>query len=115
MSVDIGHTHLVRLTETGDRGTHALLFDAGQIIGRTLSALVMTLNPDAIVVGGALGGPVLRGIDDAIDRYSQPLALHDLVVTGAGCGDRAEALGGIALAFGLVEEFDQPHTSMLVT
>jgi predicted NBD/HSP70 family sugar kinase len=115
--VSLGFADLVRLADTGDRGTHALLFDAGQIIGRTLSALVTTLNPDAIVVGGALGAldPVQRGIHDAIDRYSQPLALHDLVVTGAGCGDRAEALGGIALAFGLVEEFDRPYTSTLMT
>jgi len=115
--VSLGFADLVRLADTGDRGTHALLFDAGQIIGRTLSALVTTLNPDAIVVGGALGAldPVRRGIHDAIDRYSQPLALHDLVVTGAGCGDRAEALGGIALAFGLVEEFDRAYTSTLMT
>lgn len=115
--VSLDFADLVRLADTGDRGTHALLFDAGQIIGRTLSALVTTLNPDAIVVGGALGAldPVQRGIHDAIDRYSQPLALHDLVVTGAGCGDRAEALGGIALAFGLVEEFDRPYTSTLMT
>jgi predicted NBD/HSP70 family sugar kinase len=116
--VSLGFADLVRLADTGDRGARALLFDAGQIIGRTLSALVTTLNPDAIIVGGALGalgGPVLRGIHDAIGRYSQPLALHDLVVTGAGCGDRAEALGGIALAFGLVEEFDGPYMPTVMT
>jgi predicted NBD/HSP70 family sugar kinase len=116
--VSLGFADLVRLAETGDRGTHALLFDAGRIIGRALSALVTTLNPDAIVVGGALGalgGPVLRGIDDTIDRYSQPLALQDLVVTEAGCGNRAEALGGIALAFGLVKEFGRPYMSTLMT
>jgi predicted NBD/HSP70 family sugar kinase len=106
--VSLGFADLVRLAEAGDRGTHALLFDAGQIIGRALSALVTTLNPDAIVVGGALGvlgGPVLRGMHDAVERYSQPSALRDLVVTTAECGNRSEALGGIALAFGLVTEF----------
>lgn len=105
--VPLGFADLVRLAGAGDRGTNALLLDAGQIIGRALSTLVTTLNPDAIVVGGALGGiggPLLRGIQDSIERYSQPIALQDLVVTTAACGDRAEALGGIALAFGLVTE-----------
>jgi predicted NBD/HSP70 family sugar kinase len=105
--VSLGFDDLVRLTKSGDRGTHALLLDAGQIIGRALSALVTTLNPDAIVVGGALGvlgGPLLRGIRDAVDRYSQPIALQDLVITSAGCGDAAEVLGGIALAFDLIPD-----------
>lgn len=103
----LGFADLVRLAGGGDRGTKALLLDAGQIIGRALSTLVTALNPDAIIVGGALGGiggPLLSGIHDAIERFSQPIALQDLVVTGATCGDRAEALGGIALAFGLVTE-----------
>lgn len=106
--VSLGFADLVRLANAGDHGTRALLVDSGRTIGRALSTLVTTLNPDAIVVGGALGslrGPVLRGVQDALDRYTQPAALHDLVVTGAGCGVHAEALGGIAVAFGLVEDF----------
>jgi len=104
----LGFADLVRLAGSGDPGTQALLVDAGRTIGRALSSAVTMLNPDAIVVGGALGslgGPVLRGIQDALDRYCQPAVLHDLVVTPAGCGDHAEVLGGVALAFGLVEDF----------
>ncbi|MCO6009141.1 hypothetical protein NE236_29645 [Actinoallomurus purpureus] len=73
------------LANSGDHGTRALLVDTGRTIGRAMSSLVTTLNPDAIVVGGTLGSlgePVLRGIPDALDRYSQPAALHDPVVTG---------------------------------
>jgi predicted NBD/HSP70 family sugar kinase len=106
--VSLGFADLVRLANAGDRGTQALLVDAGRTIGRALSTLVTALNPDAIVVGGALGslgGPVLRGIQEALDRYTQPAALHDLVVAGAACGVHAEALGGVAMAFGLIEDF----------
>ncbi|GAA4496760.1 ROK family transcriptional regulator [Actinoallomurus oryzae] len=106
--VSLGFADLVRLANAGDRGTRALLVDAGRTIGRALSTLVTAMNPDAILVGGAvgaLGEPVLRGIREALDRYTHPAALHDLVVTGAGRGAHAEALGGIAVAFGLVEDF----------
>ncbi|WP_433473844.1 ROK family protein [Spirillospora sp. CA-142024] len=106
--VSLGFTDLVRLANAGDRGTRALLADTGRTIGRALSTLVTALNPDAIIVGGALGslgGPALRGIREALERYSEPAALHDLVVTTAGCGVHAEALGGVALTFGLVEDF----------
>ncbi|MEV6106489.1 ROK family transcriptional regulator [Streptomyces sp. NPDC051940] len=101
----LGFSDLVRLADAGDRGTCALLGDAGRTIGRALSAVVTTLNPEAIVVGGALGslgGPVVGGIEEALRRYCQPAALRDLVVTVATCGEHAEALGGVALGFGLV-------------
>ena len=101
----LGFADLVRLADTGDRGTHALLVDAGRTIGRGLSGVVSTLNPEAVIVGGALGslgGPVLRGLEDALDRYCQPAVLRDFEVTVAGCGEHAEVLGGVALAFGLI-------------
>jgi predicted NBD/HSP70 family sugar kinase len=106
--VSLGFADLVRLANAGDLGTRALLVDAGRTVGRALSTLVTALNPDAIVVGGALGslgGSVLRGIQEALDRYTQPAALKDLLVTSAACGVHAEALGGIAVAFGLIEDF----------
>lgn len=107
----IGFSDLVRLADAGDPGTQALLMDAGRSVGKVLSTLVATLNPDAIVVGGtlgALGGPLLRGIEDSLHRYCQPSIVGDLVVTRAGCGDHAEVLGGIAMAFGLVEDSGSP-------
>lgn len=101
----LGFADLVRLADAGDRGTQALLGDAGRTVGRALAAAVTTLNPEAIVVGGglgSLGGPVIQGMREALDRYCQPAAVRDLTVTVASCGDHAEVLGGVALAFGLV-------------
>jgi predicted NBD/HSP70 family sugar kinase len=101
----LGFSDLVRLADAGDRGTEALLSDAGRTIGRSLASAVTTLNPEAIVVGGglgSLGGPLVHGIDEALDRYCQPAAVRNLTVTAASCGDHAEVLGGVALAFGLV-------------
>ncbi|MFI7061015.1 ROK family protein [Kribbella sp. NPDC050124] len=103
--VPLGFSDLIRLADAGDRGTQALLGDAGRTVGRALASAVTTLNPEAIVIGGALGslgGPVLRGVEEALDRYCQPAALRNLQVSVATCGDHAEVLGGVALAFGLV-------------
>lgn len=103
--VPLGFADLVRLADSGDRGTQALLGDAGRTIGRALAPAVTTLNPEAVVVGGslgALGGPLVHGLREALDRYCQPAAVRNLAVSVATCGEHAEVLGGAALAFDLI-------------
>jgi predicted NBD/HSP70 family sugar kinase len=98
---------LVRLVRDGDLGARVLVNDAGAAVGRTLAEIVNVLNPAAIVVGGtlsALGEPLLQGIKASISRYSQAIAAATLTVAAAECGDRAEVLGGLALALGVVDE-----------
>jgi predicted NBD/HSP70 family sugar kinase len=68
--------------------------------------MVNVLNPAAIVVGGslsALGEPLLAGLRESIWRYGRPAAVASLSVLQAQCGERAEVLGGLALALGVVE------------
>lgn len=101
----LGVADLFQLVRDGDIGARRLVGDAGATVGRVLAEMTNVLNPRAIVVGGslsALGEPLLQGIHAAISRYSQPAAVARLVVVPAGCGERAEALGGLAVAHRLV-------------
>ena len=107
-------TDFLELMRSGDPGTRLLVADAGRTIGRTVADLVTMLNPSAVLVGGglsALGEPLLKGIEESIARYSQPIASSGLVVRRSHCGERAEVLGGIALAFGLVQEHESASSS----
>ena len=97
---------LFRLVREGDIGARRLVDDAGGIVGRTLAEIINVLNPRAIVVGGslsALGDPLLQGIQGSVSRYSQPAAAARLRMVRAQCGERAEVLGALAVALGLVD------------
>jgi predicted NBD/HSP70 family sugar kinase len=95
---------LTGLVNDGDPGAERLVNDAARAVGRTLADIVNVLNPRAIVVGGslgALGEPVLSGLRETVWRYSQPAAAANLAVLQGRLGERAEVLGGIAVALGL--------------
>ncbi len=95
---------LVRLAADGDPGCRRLLIDAGTQLGFALGGLVNLLNPDRIVLGGELGGavdlmraPLLRGLSDT----AMAAAVGAVEVLSAQLGQRAAALGGVALALGI--------------
>jgi predicted NBD/HSP70 family sugar kinase len=92
---------IVALAREGDPGTRRVLGDAGRQIGRAVADLCIALDPAAIVVGGELARAsdvLLDGIRQSIDNYAQPGARQDVRVLPGGLGDRAEALGAVALA-----------------
>jgi predicted NBD/HSP70 family sugar kinase len=85
----------------GDPGAERLLGDAGRTVGRTLADIVNVLNPRAIMVGGSLGAlseSLVSGMRESVWRYSQPASAAGLTVVQARLGERAEVLGGIAVA-----------------
>ena len=95
---------LFRFVTAGDPGAERLVEDAGRAVGRTLADVVNVLNPAAIVVGGRLSGLgelLLAGMRESIWRYSRPAAVAGLSVLRAERGERAEVLGGLALAHGV--------------
>lgn len=92
---------LVDLVATCDAGANRVLGDAGRVIGRVLADMVNNLNPGMVVLGGELslaGGPLLAGVRESIDRYTQPGIARDLRIEVGAFGADAQLLGAAALA-----------------
>lgn len=78
-----------------------VITDAGRILGRALADLCNCLNPEAVILGGEIGTagpPLVAGVRESIDRYSQPAAAEAVEVCTAALGARSELLGAVALA-----------------
>jgi predicted NBD/HSP70 family sugar kinase len=95
---------LIRLATEGDPGCRRLLIDAGTQLGFALGGLVNLLSPGRVVLGGELRDaadllrdPLLRGISDT--AMAAPVSAVEVVP--AQLGQRAIALGGVALALGV--------------
>lgn len=104
--MELGLTDFLRLAADGDPDAQRLARLAGHETGRVLAAVINAFNPTAVLVGGCLsplGDPMLTGLRDSIMRYGQPAAVAGLNVLQAVCGQRAEALGGLAYAHRLLE------------
>lgn len=85
----------------GDKATLRVLDDVGSALGRALASSLNLINPEVLVVGGSLAGlgdllldPIRRGLL----RHAIPAVGDTTVVAMSSLGERAEALGGVALA-----------------
>jgi hypothetical protein len=68
-----------------------------------LAGLCNVLSPAVVIVGGDLGpvgGPLLEGIHDSLERYALPSVVSALELRAGVLGDRAEVLGALALVIG---------------
>jgi len=91
---------VLTLAGRGDPGPRRILYDAGQVLGRSLAAFCTFLNPEAIVLDAGLGpatAHVARGIRDAVDRDAAPVAAERIEVVAGELID-AEVAGAVALA-----------------
>lgn len=90
-----------RLGVLHDTTTQRILSEAGRTLGRVLADMCNLLNPTAVIVGGELGTAgteLVDGIQDSIERYTQPATAATLEVIPAELGDRAELTGALELA-----------------
>jgi predicted NBD/HSP70 family sugar kinase len=70
-------------------------------VGRPLASFCTMFDPSAVVVDGSLGAAgqyVLAGVRESIDRHTAPVVADSVQVIAGELGDRAEPLGGAALA-----------------
>jgi predicted NBD/HSP70 family sugar kinase len=88
---------LVAAVRDGDAAALAELTAAAQHLGRTLAAIVATVNPSRLVLGGALGrlAPMIDGVrarvhGDVVDRVADGLQVE------AGAWGEAAASRGLA-------------------
>jgi glucokinase-like ROK family protein len=94
--------------EHGDAACHALLTQAGTLIGQTLAQMVNFFNPSLIVIGGGVansGDLFLAAIRQAIYHRSLPLATRDLRITRSPLSNFAGLSGAAAV---VIDELFEP-------
>jgi predicted NBD/HSP70 family sugar kinase len=106
---ELSAARIVSLADGGDREARTALHEAGTHTGRVLAALVNTLNPARIILGGELGArseDLLAGAREALATNIQPVASKTLSIVHAELGDRSEVLGAAARVL-----HDEAHVS----
>ena len=92
---------VVALLATDDPGALRVVADAGRMVGRALSGICAMLDPRLVVVGGevaAAGRPLLDGVREVLAERLPPAISQGVQVVAGRLGERAEALGAVALA-----------------
>lgn len=92
---------MVSAAGAGDLGCRRVLADAGRQVGVAVASLVNLLSPGLVVLGGelAVGGELVLGpLRETVRRYAIPSAAASASVVAGLLGERAEALGALALA-----------------
>ena len=75
--------------------------ESGRTLGKVLADVCNWLNPAAIILGGELGTagqPLVDGVAESINRFTQPATAQAVDVRTAQLGMRSELLGAVAVA-----------------
>jgi predicted NBD/HSP70 family sugar kinase len=92
---------VLALVAEREPGVRRVFADLGRLVGEPLAGFCTMLDPAAVIVDAALGAAgqyVLGGIRESIDRHTAPVVADSIQVVPGALGDRAELLGGAALA-----------------
>ncbi|MFI5734947.1 ROK family protein [Kribbella sp. NPDC051587] len=103
--------HVLNLTDEADvpplnelsdhPAASRVLAESGRTVGRVLADLVNSLNPEAIILGGQLGGSgrsFADGVAESVVRYAQPASAESVAILSSKLEPRAEVRGAIATA-----------------
>jgi predicted NBD/HSP70 family sugar kinase len=102
---------VITMAWQGDRGCMRALSDAGRMAGRAIGMICNVLNPESVIVGGALsaaGELLMAPLREAAGAASLPLAGTAMSITTGALGPQACALGAVALVLGASEEAPAP-------
>ena len=97
----VGSQDVVELVKRGDLDAIQAVRQAGRDIGEVLTTCVSLINPEAIVIGGALaqaGEHLIAGVREVVYTRSMPLATEHLQITQSRVGADAGVLGACMLA-----------------
>jgi predicted NBD/HSP70 family sugar kinase len=101
---EIGFRAFLALAEDGDPVCVRILGDAALRIGQAVAMICSILNPDAVVLGGALTwahAPMVGEIVSAFQRFAVPTST-DVRILHADFGKYSSAMGAVALVLGQV-------------
>ncbi|NED94679.1 ROK family transcriptional regulator [Phytoactinopolyspora alkaliphila] len=83
-----------RLLAQGDTTAMGLTQDAGRRIGEVMATVVCLLNPEILVIGGALASaPLISGVRESLYPLSLPRATRHLDVRLSTFGENAAVVG----------------------
>src|SRR5487761_391489 len=94
---------VLSLAAAREPGVRRVFADLGRAVGRPLADLCTMLDPAAVVVDGNLGAAgesIISGIREAIDGHAAPPVADSAQALPGDLDERAELLGGVALARG---------------
>jgi predicted NBD/HSP70 family sugar kinase len=83
----------------GDRGCIRALSDVGTMVGRAVGMLGNILNPQCVIIGGALAGAgelLMAPLREAAATVSLPSANTAMTISAGALGPQACALGAVA-------------------
>jgi len=92
---------VVGLAEAEDPDVHRVLADLGRTLAPILATACLVLDPQAIVVDGALGAgsrAVVAGVRERIERALPRRVFEELQLVPGTLADQAELVGAAALA-----------------
>jgi predicted NBD/HSP70 family sugar kinase len=101
--IDLG-----RAVEDDDEAVIRALVGFGHELGKRLADAVIYLDPDVIIIDGALGSaalPVTEGVKESVGRYAPPALARTVRIEPGMFGSTAPLAGAVALAHqaGLLE------------
>ncbi|MDO5672354.1 MAG: ROK family transcriptional regulator [Actinomycetaceae bacterium] len=99
-------TEIVTRIQSGDALCQRLIIDMGLTLGHALAAVVNTINPSMIIIGGegALAGDyLLTPTRTALERLTVPGSCEKLVVTTSSLGAEAPLHGALAMGVNSVD------------
>ncbi|WP_370368785.1 ROK family protein [Catenulispora sp. GP43] len=99
--------NVITMAWQGDRGCIRALSDAGTMAGRAVGMLGNILNPQSVIIGGALSaaGELLMGpLREAAATASLPLAGDAMTIQVGALGPQACALGAVAMVLGETDQ-----------
>jgi predicted NBD/HSP70 family sugar kinase len=99
--------NVITMAWQGDRGCIRALSDAGMMAGRAVGMLGNILNPECVIIGGALanaGELLMSPLREAAATASLPLASTAMTITTGALGPQACALGAVAMVLGETDE-----------
>ncbi len=82
------------LLRAGNAEASALTQQAGRRIGEVMATVVCMLNPEVVLIGGALASaPLLAGIRETLYRLALPRATRHMALQLGALGEEAAIVG----------------------
>lgn len=97
---DLALDTAIEMAKAGERGCIRVFREAASRLGYGLAGACNLLNPERVVIGGALGGLgdlFVEPAQIALEQNALPIVAESVRIVPGELGERAGALGGVAL------------------